>query len=126
MIKVNELRSGNFVIDPSDGNEKETSIYQMGKHQVDDTNTNYLPIPLNMELLQNKCGFIDYANNGWGCRLYINGTDELFFGIQDKTLRYQTRGSGFTRNFNIKYLHQLQNLYFVLTGEELEVGSNGI
>lgn len=86
------------------------------------------PIPLTPEILE-KCGFVDPSENGWGCRLSINSADELCWYRQDgpewgghgNTVRYQSKGSGFTRDFNVKYLHQLQNLYFALAGEELTV-----
>lgn len=84
------------------------------------------PVPITRDFLINKCGFIDPANNGWGCRLPVNSVDELCWYLQDELnndigIRYQTQGSGFSRNFNVKYVHQLQNLYFTLTGKELEI-----
>ncbi len=78
----------------------------------------YEPIEITFELLT-KIGFIDTANNGWGARLELNSTDELAWYKQDHSLRFQTKGSGFTRDFNVKYIHQLQNLFFVITGKEL-------
>jgi hypothetical protein len=75
-------------------------------------------IPLSPEILEG-CGFIDPAKNGMGYRLSINAMDELCWYKQDAELRYQTRGSGFTRNFGVKYLHQLQNLFHSLVGIEL-------
>lgn len=78
------------------------------------------PIPLSYELL-GKCGFIDPAKNGLGQRISVNSVDELCWYSQDNCLKYQTKGSGFSRDFNIKYLHQLQNIYFMLTMAELTI-----
>ena len=132
MIKANELRLGNWVLEV----DEFSRIYSLDSGgttfwKINDINVHketlrvletheqrFKSIELSMSLLVNSCGF---AKNGFGCRLYLNNTDELFYGTQDNVLRYQTRGSGFTRNFDIKYLHQLQNLFFSLTGKELEV-----
>lgn len=79
------------------------------------------PIPITYEILV-SIGFIDYAKNGMGCRIAVNSADELFFYTPDRSIRYQTIGSGFARELShIKYLHDLQNLYYSLTGKELEV-----
>lgn len=79
------------------------------------------PIELSYDLLTESCGFIDYAKNGMGCRIEVNSVDELCFYCDNGELRYQTKGSGFTRDFGVKYLHQLQNLYYMLTGKELTI-----
>ncbi|HEY0056868.1 MAG TPA: hypothetical protein VGB63_16070 [Pedobacter sp.] len=66
-------------------------------------------------------GFQDTADNGHSYRISVNATDELCWYRQLGRIMYQTRDSGFTRDFNIQYAHQLQNLYFALTGEELTI-----
>jgi hypothetical protein len=84
------------------------------------------PIPLSEEWVR-KFGMesldmeIDYVE--WG---FDNGTNTLFHIIQDGIgkdfpfyLEYDL-GFGNERR-EIKYVHQLQNLYFALTGEELEI-----
>ena len=72
--------------------------------------------PITPELLQ-RYGFKVPAGNGWGYRMDVNSVDELCWYKQDGFLRYQTKGEGFTRSLeHIKYFHQLQNLYFSLTG----------
>jgi len=80
------------------------------------------PIPLNKEVLI-KLGFAPLSDSDHGLRLSVNSVDELSWSFNEKILKYQTKGSGFTRDYNIKYVHQLQNLYFALTGKELEVKS---
>jgi hypothetical protein len=64
------------------------------------------PIPLSPEILE-KCGFKDEYGNG---RYYFDG-----FEYYNGKLWFRTA------EIKIQYLHQLQNLYFALTGEELEV-----
>lgn len=79
------------------------------------------PILLTVDILE-KCGFSVIGEKPfYSLRLKLNSTDELCWYSQDHELRYQTQGSGFTRSFNTKYLHQLQNLYFILSGEDLKI-----
>ena len=74
----------------------------------------YSPIPLTPEIL-GKCGFVDgIIKLPFGKKLCIgsanNGTCIAYFGEQSETLsRY------------CEHVHQLQNLFFTLTGEELEI-----
>lgn len=82
------------------------------------------PIPLTPALLE-KCGFIrtvtpmqsvnyiDYRKGNMVCFTLPDGLVEVeYSGLGIEKRAYLTK---------IKYLHQLQNLYFALTGEELEV-----
>lgn len=83
-----------------------------------------IPIPLTPEILE-KCGFIDRSGtlaNRLGFGLTLFERLEIVWYVQDGYIRYQTKGQGFTHTFeHIKYLHQLQNLYFILTNKELEI-----
>jgi hypothetical protein len=69
----------------------------------------YRPIPLTEEWLR-KFGFESY---------YKNGSE-----YQNKNM-YLVKNGDIWQNLkigvNLKYVHQLQNLYFALTGEELEI-----
>ena len=79
------------------------------------------PIHLTPEILE-KCGFERIGEKPfYSCRLSLNSVDELAWYSLDNKLGYQTKGSGFTRDYQIKHLHQLQNLHFALTGEELKI-----
>lgn len=70
------------------------------------------PIPLTEEWLV-KFGFIS-IQDGW---YQIEKMPISFnWNIYDNTLRFM--GYSFK---HIKYVHQLQNLYFALTGEELQI-----
>lgn len=72
------------------------------------------PIPLTPELLKK-------------CFLYENGiykTEKLrgfFLRLQLDDVMFAEYNFGFHSICKVKYLHQLQNLYYALTGEELEV-----
>lgn len=63
-------------------------------------------ISLTSEILE-KCGFRTTVNNN----SFGNGVIGLFF-YKGEYIYYRAKG---------KYLHQLQNLYYTLTGEELNV-----
>lgn len=109
-MNIKELRIGNYVATQTG----EPVIIMTG--EAIDNAYKCSGIKLNYDLLRGNCGFIDYAQNGMGCRIEVNSSDELCFYCDLNDLRYQTKGSGFTRDFEIKYLHQLQNIYFILTG----------
>ncbi|KGE14598.1 hypothetical protein [Sphingobacterium deserti] len=121
MIQANDLRIGNFVHSVEIGNEVIiNSISDEGitfKNCVTfdyPTFEDITPIPLTEEILF-KCGFFyDIDSDTYkisDCTLQIDMSD---FEIPDaivfgESLRY------------VRHLHQLQNLFFALTGKELEV-----
>lgn len=130
MIDTKQLRIGNvigrMVCRPPDWNKAVALEFLTPSLAVflfkneEDVLSTFVPVPITPELLE-ICGFVDHAGNGWGSRLQLNSTDELAWYKQDNSLKYQTQGSGFSRDFSIKYLHQLQNLFFALTGDELKI-----
>jgi hypothetical protein len=75
------------------------------------------PIRLTTKILE-KCGF-DYIDNYtcmvgiWVFKWSAGGTALTFEYAQDNIPKY--------RQVPIIYLHELQNLYFALTGEELNI-----
>jgi hypothetical protein len=76
------------------------------------------PIPLTPEILE-KCG-IELKDGNYKIDLsigdlYFNENDGISFAV---TVGYEYSE---TQMEHIKYLHQLQNLYFSLEGEELKV-----
>jgi hypothetical protein len=108
-MKASELRIGNWYNEF--GMPKQATpnlifnLYHIGlagKIAIDCT-----PIPLTPEILL-KSGF-EAFDDGW----YI--LESFTWNIYDKLIRWNS--------FQLKcqYLHQLQNLYFALTGEELEI-----
>jgi len=114
-MRVNELRIGNFVEQPNDGVTVVTAI--LNDLQIE-TETGYIDkyciaIPLTQEWLE-RFGFekiemsipTAYQTKD-GFRVKV---DERGYWMQYK------HGMAV-----IKYAHQLQNLYFALTGQELTI-----
>jgi hypothetical protein len=119
-MKATELRIGNWVDQPNEGVAKVTSI--LNNLQIR-TETGYVDkycksIPLTEEWLL-KFGFkinrqTKEDNNIWRCNWtegYFEVEQIIGFFLWDNHC-YGTE---------IKYVHQLQNLYFALTGEELDI-----
>ena len=120
-IKATELRIGNLI-----------TIHDCLQEVVElplpvnciEENTK--PIPLTEEWLL-KFGFIK-SYNSFGDTFHIMNKDNI---TSDFDVEYWSKGNGKWRNswyikqtikpFNIKYVHQLQNLFFALTGKELEL-----
>jgi hypothetical protein len=111
MIKANELRIGNLVYDNLGGILKIKAISL-------ESGLSYIkPIPLTEEWLL-KFG-LDYTSE----------KDYYYLAFTIKDLLFETASSmdGFTYNLscgnqiNIKHVHQLQNIYFCLCGEELTI-----
>lgn len=69
-------------------------------------------IPLTQEILE-KCGFELFP---WGW--VKKSTKDFGIRLQVKSFSYEVSGNN---PVPLQYLHQLQNLYFALTGEELEI-----
>jgi hypothetical protein len=133
MIQANELRVNNWVILDWDGDKR--------PQQIDGINFPYVyiaewednfklddchPIPLTPEILE-KCGFEWETDKKRHLQIFIDDvkTKTLGFyfanGVIDHTQLYN---NGSQDNFHfapLKSAHQLQNLYFALTGQELTV-----
>lgn len=126
MIKAKELRIGNYLYVPGlDRIVRVTSIYkthfvcedQHGVRFEESIRFNYEPIHLTEQwLLDFGCeelvDFYDDVEKAFSYKdhyvILVDG--EWFFGLEHQD--FHTK---------IKYIHQLQNLYFALTGEELEI-----
>lgn len=127
MIPINELRINNLVYYNNKHNEigiiteiktslipkidyvginNRIDIYYQTKH--------INPIPLTEEWLLN----LGFKLKGF-YRLQVTSFLELCWKPHDKTLNLQTEKNGFTEDSKVKYVHELQNLYFALTGTEL-------
>jgi hypothetical protein len=128
MIQANELRVGNLIKSPYGFSKIDEVGLKDGNGYVKLKNKNmgyYLdvcsPIQLTDEILL-KCGFkkgdeyylspSDYSTEGF-VEMMCFDLKECEF-IIDRSVY-----SGFS--VSIKHLHQLQNLYFALTGEELQI-----
>lgn len=131
MIQANELRIGNvvnYLIKDELDERKEwydthyIDVYDI-KECVEDNdvfNKFHKPIRLTEEILF-KCGFKDIYNKMW---LILEGSPNIEINKSTfqvsvwETINDETEGIYLN---NIRYLHQLQNLYFALTGKELEI-----
>lgn len=130
MIKLNELRIGNLVYEAGEPSR----IYQLGSggisfFTINDINVNketgrtlqghekrFEPIALTPEWL-GRMGFNTRPEE----RFYIFHNERVLFEywLLDGSIVIQ---GGFV-GYKIRYVHQLQNLYFALTGEELTIKS---
>lgn len=127
MIKANELRIGNYVeafVGVSIGMckiceiLKDDRIIVEAPEELKQNNEKYIrlnceeiePAPLTPAILK-KCGFKKCIDG------YLHLDDVMFF---DDCL-YLDEGNGNIPVPHIKYLHQLQNIYHPLVGQELNI-----
>jgi hypothetical protein len=116
MIKANELRIGNLVYLPTI--EKTIVVgYHHIRYATINPDNEYEPIPLTPEILR-RCGFFETSTDGEFIynergiiKININNIGLISFNVGE--IIFST----------VHYLHQLQNLYFTLTGEELEINN---
>lgn len=134
-LKCADLRIGNLidyfgdiikvdVIDCFDGKERVGGKTKDGE-RVCDKPTYFEPIELTEEVLL-KIGFKKKND------CYILSNDCIFFVYYKDSFKQELLASAKRegkyyyntnelKNYDIKYLHQLQNAYYLLTNEELEV-----
>ena len=115
MINPVELRIGNFIYRQNGFHDK-ISAYDFEHANFEALN----PIPLTPEIL-GKSGFDSgvggfFIKDSDGDWLLFNG---LVNGVLEPDMYYT--GANISEKAKPKYLHQLQNLYFALTGEELKI-----
>src|ERR1700754_2553922 len=72
------------------------------------------PVSLTPKILE-KCGFRNFVRDEWIISVGNTHTDFTFSG-EGLRLRHST-----PTRVGIKYLHQLQNFFYAITGHELEV-----
>jgi len=147
MVSVNEIRIGNFFSFERDDlfmyeHSKVKSIfvdgkYTFGKHAGEDiymigmvTKDGYEqnehiidiePIELNKDILQ-KSGFTEDKEDDQ--IMDIGKLGYLYFSLVTFMFTFYKSNADVTLHVaiaHVKYLHQLQNLYFSLVGEELKV-----
>lgn len=138
MIPQNQLRDGNYCSVFLE-DEKETVIIklsidrgvtgfvQTGKHKgeevlcIDLSKGDLNPIPLTPEILKKaEFNIIDF--DGYDKGLYHKDINNGLYGDAETGYTLvDSEGGDISFEKAIKYLHQLQNLYFALTGEELKI-----
>lgn len=107
MIAPNELRIGNWAIGKPNGN-----MFMLGDGSAIDHFANESePIPITPEILE-KCGFEKGS-------IYFYFSKFRIVKINDSNNWLILLSDTYHHLCKLKYLHQLQNLYFALTGEEL-------
>lgn len=107
-MKVSELRIGNWLIYSPDETWSEViEVLESDFHYS--VYKDFEPIPLTEEWLK-RFGFEKDATDWW----YIGESIGLK-RYNDETFK------AYVPNVDVKHVHQLQNLYFALTGEELEL-----
>ena len=107
MIQVNELRIGNYVYYA----DNKTVLKVDGGHICYPSKMH--PIPLTEEILL-KCGFEQTSI------ISIFEKDEFTLENWDDN-EFIFRWNDFTISVGLKHLHKLQNIYFALKNEELEI-----
>jgi len=126
-LQANELRIGNYFTSPNGNIQILSSIWQRDEVEWWGSNeakahfelSTRNPIPLTPEILE-KCGFhskyksvhMQWNIGGFYLHQKSDVDDDNISIPEENVFHYD-----FT--YEIKYLHQLQNLYFALTGEEL-------
>lgn len=126
-MKANELRIGNIIqcggIEIEIGKINENFIsFNVSKNNELKIWNPYIPmnderlksIPITEEWLL-KFGFV---NSGYGFFIHLKSLFEIEFNRNEDTFTLDF----ITRNLiKYEYVHQLQNLFFALTGEELKI-----
>lgn len=136
MIKANELRIGNYhetvgwssvkVNDKSFSAMTSYGIYlvEQWENTGEGMKFEFKPIAITLEWLK-KLGFKDRSgslNNQLGWGLDVNDFFEIaWFEFYPNGLRFQTKSTGFSMVLKCEYIHELQNLYFALTKEDLNI-----
>ena len=113
-MEARELRIGNYIYDNEVGLKGEFRVCAGDIKTIDDNQKefDYSALPLTEEWLL-KFGFTEYGewfSNDW----FYNG---LNVSLKHKKTTIGNREE--TEIEHTKHVHQLQNLYFALTGEEL-------
>lgn len=115
-MRAEELRIGNII-------EDSIGIIEIGKSARIEFADVYKPVPLTEEWIKKFNLKYEYAlkkgcyyNDNIQIWIYKNGRIDLRIdGIDFKDHNW--------KNKKYKYVHQLQNLFFALTGKELELSS---
>ena len=119
-MKATEVRIGNYVYDTKgEINKINLAAIEYLLRYGSSGACQVKPIPLTEELLR-KCGFQQRPIRNDSYSLFLQ---EFCIYRNEDTCHFELPNEyGGTGSYiEIKYLHQLQNLYFSLTGEELTI-----
>ena len=113
-MKPEELRIGNWVnalYELPIQVDRDDFAYHSGLGKIE----GFTPIPLTEQWLKDF-GFTHDGGDGW-----LSPIGEHFYWcLRDEFIHKMYRNTKF---IGVKYVHQLQNLYYALTGTELKKGS---
>ena len=112
-MTVEELRIGNLVDIGKEVNELE--LVDFVDMYENDTLKHFDPIPLNKDWLV-KLGFKQMYFLGAKINYYVKGN--LIYSIIDRHVEYKNGSINFIIR-KCEHVHDLQNLYHAITGEEL-------
>jgi hypothetical protein len=123
-MTANELRIGNWIYDGQVGFKEEFRVGSGDIVSIDsnDIDCDYRPIRLTEEWLV-RFGFNvrsiskTYSCYNKGERVQINIQRSEDLNIYEDTFWFKV----YNGTISIRYVHQLQNLYFALTGNELTI-----
>lgn len=124
-MKASELRIGNIISrkDLGDNSNRIEQILELSRYKITTTgptrvitySENIHPIPLTPEWLERfsivKLKTVWYGYNQY--KMHFDSFGNLAF--------YDDMAENLTYLRSLEYVHQLQNLYFALTGRELEL-----
>lgn len=114
-MKQAELRIGNWCRQIATGTNTQVSPFMFHEIYDDDCYTDYLlPIKLTDEWLANF-GFDNRHESHWKS-VYSDGVGAWDFILEKPTEKEKRYCFGLAR---VEFVHQLQNLYFAMVGEEL-------
>jgi len=117
MLEAKDLRIGNYIM--QDGEVKYVQSLSRSINDWDRTNgfrtQDFQPIPLTEEWLL-KFGFEYHNDTPHPNKVFRKLHTEGFIDLEQ--IKHYYYGGSFT-SVECRYVHQLQNLYFALTGEEL-------
>lgn len=132
-MKANELRIGNLVYFDFNGKSDLHIIIPRDIHVMNlceigkEESECYKPIPLTKEWLLKFRFELQYGFGGikryYKDRYLIENGISMFFD-NGFSFRITTDAQNSTHASSVKYVHQLQNLYFALTSKELEIKEN--
>lgn len=122
-MKANELRIGNYALYPSSNLENGEDIIEVIKvtsNDIKELELKYIlyAIPLTEEWLV-RFGF--KVGNHKQFNKWINEYENSSLFVDDNYYGIAINGIDVWTISRKLYVHQLQNLYFALTGEELEI-----
>lgn len=123
MIKSDELRLWNFVFDKEQNKIDIIDVIEENRVSLLYSKFPYTPINLiqPVELTPDILEAAGFTNGIKTIQTSFLET-ELYVDLMDGDAGFNKHGLWFP----CKYLHQLQNLYFALTGEELQIDINKI